>query len=244
MSSRKCVAIVGSTTTPDTPEYPIGTLLRKVAHKMFHEFGWDITSGRAPGADTFAEEGVGDPETVRNYFLEGRLHLFLPQEGFKGRDFGTVITNPQELAQARQILLEKVYSAVGKPPRAISLSDSEAHQLVGAEPAIRRNFTRNVFQILRRNLDNPVDRVVCWTPDGCIGPDTYKPGKRKPDGTKEGTGGTGIAICLAHAYGIKVMNAEREDHRRILCDFVGMDYFDRPAPAKEPEHNTQVGFEF
>lgn len=53
---------------------------------------------------------------------------------------------------------------------------------------IKRLHARNCMQILGRNLDEPVDFVVCWTEDG--GP----------------TGGTGQAIRLAMANDIPIYN--------------------------------------
>lgn len=47
---------------------------------------------------------------------------------------------------------------------------------------------RNSMIVLGRDLNDPVDFVVCWTPGGAI------------------TGGTGQALRIAGAYGIPVFN--------------------------------------
>lgn len=57
-------------------------------------------------------------------------------------------------------------------------------------------MARNCFQILGEKLDNPVNFVVCWTPDGV----------EEGTATSRLTGGTGQAIRVASASDIKVYN--------------------------------------
>lgn len=57
---------------------------------------------------------------------------------------------------------------------------------------------RNVYQILGQDLETPVELVLCWTPDGA----TTK--------TTRATGGTGQAIRIANAHGIRVRNLQKE----------------------------------
>lgn len=56
------------------------------------------------------------------------------------------------------------------------------------------------YQILGRDLSDPVDFVVCWTPDGC---ESEKERSRA-------SGGTGQAIALASRLGIPVFNLARD----------------------------------
>lgn len=64
---------------------------------------------------------------------------------------------------------------------------------------VKKLHGRNAFQVLGRNLDHPSKCLICWTPDGC---------ERHADrGFK--TGGTGTAISIADAYGVKVYNLKR-----------------------------------
>lgn len=60
----------------------------------------------------------------------------------------------------------------------------------------KKLHARNAFQILGATLDDPVDFVICWTPDGC---------EHHKDRTIE-TGGTGTAISIASANNIPVFN--------------------------------------
>ncbi len=62
----------------------------------------------------------------------------------------------------------------------------------------KRLHARNGMQILGRELNEPVDFVVCWTKDG--GP----------------TGGTGQAIRLAMSRDIKIYNLYFESHLQEL----------------------------
>jgi len=55
-------------------------------------------------------------------------------------------------------------------------------------PAVRKLHARNAAILLGGNLDRPVDAVVSWTPDGAV------------------VGGTGMALRMAAAYGIAVLN--------------------------------------
>jgi hypothetical protein len=60
----------------------------------------------------------------------------------------------------------------------------------------RKLHGRNSFQVLGPNLNEPSELLICWTPDGCT---THNKRTIK-------TGGTGTAISIADAYGVKVYN--------------------------------------
>ena len=55
-------------------------------------------------------------------------------------------------------------------------------------PAARKLHARNVNILLGAALDRPVDAVVAWTRDGAV------------------TGGTGMGLRIAAAYGIPILN--------------------------------------
>lgn len=67
-------------------------------------------------------------------------------------------------------------------------------------------MARNTFQIFGRNLNKPVDFVLCWTPDGC---ESYTKRTRS-------TGGTGQAIEMASRKGIPVINMANKGWRQKL----------------------------
>ena len=68
---------------------------------------------------------------------------------------------------------------------------------------------RNSMIMLGRNLDDPVDMVICWTPDGLT------------------TGGTGQALRIAQSMNIPVFNFGHGSHIEQtihICQFVkGLD---------------------
>jgi hypothetical protein len=76
---------------------------------------------------------------------------------------------------------------------------------------VRSLMARNVHQILGSTLREPSRFVVCWTPDGSL------------DGASRESGGTGMALRLAHATGgIEVFNLARPDHLQRIQTFTGL----------------------
>ena len=61
-------------------------------------------------------------------------------------------------------------------------------------------MARNTFQIFGRNLDAPVDFVICWTKDG-----------KEGHGSERPCGGTGQAVEMASLKGIPVINLKNEN---------------------------------
>ena len=70
--------------------------------------------------------------------------------------------------------------------------------------------TRNVFQVLGEDLNNPSKMLVCWTPDGA----------KETKDTSYITGGTRTAIRLANVYGVPVYNLKNEDDLKKITDFL------------------------
>ena len=70
----------------------------------------------------------------------------------------------------------------------------------------RKLHTRNVFQILGKDLETPVSVVICWTPDGCI----------NQQSRTINTGGTGTAIAIADTYHIPVLNLSHSSHIDVI----------------------------
>ena len=69
--------------------------------------------------------------------------------------------------------------------------------------AVRKLHARNAAVILGASLDRPVNAVVAWSPGGVV------------------TGGTGMAIRIAQAHGIRVLNlgsmSPREACERLVA---------------------------
>ena len=125
-----------------------------------------LRSGGANGADSAFEAGARRGN--------GQCEIFLPWKNFN--------KNTSPLFEVH----EKAFEIAATVHPHFKYMKRPAKLLVA----------RNMHQILGRNLDDPVEFVVCWTKDGCEGHETYS--------TK--TGGTGSAIALASKCDIPVYN--------------------------------------
>lgn len=215
MSSNKSFAGIGARKTPNTNEMPIGRIMSQVARILVLERNYQMTGGRAEGADSYFEAGL--IAEGRNAMEEGLFKGFLPNRPYNGHTDGILIENEESNVRARQILIEnKIYNHKpgSKIPRFITLEGKDALKLSERETSMRELHTRTVYQILREYLNDPVRMVICWTPDGATTLDEYTMGV---------TGGTGIAIALASALGIPVFNLNRQDHLDRICAFIGIE---------------------
>ena len=164
---------VGSRETP--PE--ILELMTKVA-RMLARGQWTLRTGGAVGADQAFELGwVHDLQNAGKALAE----IYLPWEGYEkhSRDmmFGCNIL-PCEENPEKYLIAEEMAAAV--------------HPNWGAcKQGARKLHTRNVYQVLGRNLKTPSKFLLAWTKL-----------------TKAGnpTGGTATAIRLAESYDIPCFN--------------------------------------
>lgn len=79
---------------------------------------------------------------------------------------------------------------------------------------VRKMMARNAMQVLGPWLNTPVQFVLCWTPDGCIG---------KATRDINVTGGTGQAIVIAEHYGIPVINMQTPGWSGVLSELLDHD---------------------
>lgn len=80
----------------------------------------------------------------------------------------------------------------------------------------KKLHARNCHQVLGGELNSRADLIVCWTPDGGI------------DGSSSKSGGTGMALRIAAAYGpVGVINLANENHlsyaQKMMSPFVFKD---------------------
>lgn len=208
--SHKTFAGIGSRKTPVRRDLPYDVIMGAVARKLVYELGWVMTSGGAEGADTYFQKGLN----IEGFDAigEGLFKLYLPWKGFNGNTRGIVMPHDKSelMHRARAKLIElNVYDKV---PRFISYEGEDRNRLTRRELAIATLHTRNVFQVLQESLEDPVNMVICYTPDKATTRAEYS----------DKTGGTGIAINLADALGKPVFNLARQDHLERICDFIGM----------------------
>lgn len=137
---------------------------------------YKLRSGGADGAD--------------DAFLSGALEsnnfeVFLPWRGFNNNptvDPNFIYNYDKELFDEASDIVRKVVPYFDK-----------------LKPSVQRLFTRNVFQVLGRDLKTPSNFLICWTEGGAS------------------KGGTRVAILVAQMYNVPVYNlANKEDYSKVL----------------------------
>lgn len=149
--------------------------------KLLIDKGYGLRSGAADGADSYFESAYNE--------LNGNKEIYIPWRGFNksSSDLYNQPSKASEIARKFHVKYD-------------DLSD-------GA----KKLMARNVQQILGKDLDNPVDFVLCWTKDGCESLKTR---------TRE-TGGTGLAISLASYLHIPVINMKNPLWKETLYSIIG-----------------------
>lgn len=122
------------------------------------EAGYTLRSGGADGADSAFERGCDE--------VRGSKEIFLPWKGFNKHS--SALCMPSQEAKNIAARIHPVWEQL-----------SHGAKLLHA---------RNIHQILGRNLQEPVEFVICWTMGGGI------------------RGGTATAMKLATEHGIQVYN--------------------------------------
>jgi hypothetical protein len=130
-----------------------------------------LRSGAANGADTYFETGCDR--------VGGSKEIYLPWPSFNGSS--SALTSPSSKAYD---LASQVHPAWAK-----------------LKHPVRRLHARNCHQILGADLNDAVQLVICWTPDGC-----EDEASRGPN-----SGGTATAIVLASRHAVPVFNLARPD---------------------------------
>jgi hypothetical protein len=131
-----------------------------------------LRSGHADGADLAFELGCDQNQ--------GNKEIFIPWNGFNGARVRNGFIVPPWTDKALEIA-------------------SKAHPTWDrCSIAAKKLHTRNVYQLLGINLNDPVDMVICWTPNAL------------------GSGGTGQAIRIAKSLGIPVFDIASQE-QAILC---------------------------
>lgn len=154
--------------------------LRVISRRM-NVLGYVVRSGGADGADTAAYEG-GFPNT----------EVYLPWEGFNG-----LTAKKGEHVNAKELdNYEKAkYMASMFHPAWDSLKD-------GAKAL----HTRNVYQVLGFNLDDPSLVLICCAP---------------PNG-KSVKGGTATAFEIAKHYKVPTYNIYEKSELRSILSLIGL----------------------
>jgi hypothetical protein len=138
-----------------------------------------MRSGHAPGADSAFEVASQNSE------------IYLPWPGFENNRplIGTYIQD--HATDAAMQLASRIHPMWER-----------------LEQGSRALHARNMHQILGRDLQSPVDFVVCYTPDGSL------------TGYGTDTGGTATALRLAYRNNIPVINIKHSEHATALAAYL------------------------
>jgi hypothetical protein len=142
-----------------------------------------MRSGRAEGADSAFEDGA-----------RPACEIFLPWPGFNSRPGQT----------------PGILPGADLDERAASFAEQLHPGWRYLKPGPRKLHTRNVFQVLGRDLESPSSFLLCWTADGA----------ESEDEASKSTGGTRTAIVLASRQSIPVINFARPRARERLDDLL------------------------
>lgn len=126
----------------------------------------------------------GGAEGADDAFERGAEYkqIFLPWNGFNGR---------QEDGASYIVPPFNEHYTLKYHPKPSSLSFTA-----------KKFMSRNAYQVLGPDLNNPVDFILCWTKDG------------------KALGGTGQAIRIANDYQIPVFNLRNEDAYSSLTTYM------------------------
>lgn len=181
---------IGSRNTP--PE--IGYWMNEIGAFMASK-GWLLRSGAASGADSEFERGCG----------EGPKEIYLPWPEFRGHQsplwWMSQHTSTTAVAIAERVWDDRYAKGnVQVPWKAL-------------KERTKKFMTRNSYQILGAQLNDPVKLVICWTPEGGY------------------TGGTAQALWLARMTTeskkieatVRVVNLQDSGHRETVRNMMKTD---------------------
>lgn len=146
--------------------------------------------------------GIGSRSTPEDVLqLMHRAAVYLGRKGYLLRSGGAVGADTAFEKGARLIAVNEggrvpeIYLADHATPEALRMAAQIHPNWQACSSYAKRLHARNCMQILGENLDEPVQFVLCWTPNA------------------EAVGGTRTAIVLAQNWGIPVLNLANPAHR-------------------------------
>lgn len=145
-----------------------------------------LRSGGADGADKAFETGASTKE------------IYLPQKGFNGNDSPLVVTDFENFDEIFEIA-----KCIHPKWDACSSNAKLLH-------------SRNVCQVLGKDLEKPSDVIICWTKDGANNRDVMP---------SISTRGTGTAIRLSERFEIPVLNIQNDEDFKMMLELVDRENF-------------------
>lgn len=177
---------VGSRETPSD----ILEVMESVGYALASQ-GWTLRSGGAVGADQAFERGMFRFAGYDGPYEWTPAELFLPWAGYEDHHKFT--------HGGLNILPSDIHLGIERQAEKIAESIHPAWE--ACKQGARKMHTRNVFQVLGKDLVTPSKMLIAWT---------------KVDKLGNPKGGTATAINLAKANGIQTFNLNiEEDYERI-----------------------------
>ena len=176
----------------ETPD-EVGRRMTRLA-KFLAERGYTLRSGAAKGADQAFEKGATKKE-----IFEGKAK-----------------TGDVEKAVAHEIH-PNLQGVMDHASRRAFLNGRNPKEAAAYAENV---MARNTNQIFGKDLDTPVDFVVCYDPSGWEG-----------EGKRPFKGGTLQAIDMAARKGIPVINMANEGWEKKLMDLLGIKETAKPTPT-------------
>jgi hypothetical protein len=141
--------------------------------------GWILRSGRSPGADQAFEAGARLGPARR----QSQLEIYIPWKGFEGATGSFEFIEPSYVCASYD-------EALGIAEQFHPAWDEYTEEA-------KKLLTRNVYQIVGKDLLTKTDFVVCWTKDGKRG------------------GGTGQALRIAEYLEIPIFDLAIHTHKQV-----------------------------
>lgn len=136
--------------------------------------------------------GIGSRETPKDICdLMTKLADNLAKLGWILRSGGA---KGADLAFERGSKKKEIFYANDATPESLVLAEKYHPNWPACSEYARKLHARNGLILLGKNLDSPVELVICWTKDG------------------KASGGTGQAIRIATSYEIPVFNLFIKEH--------------------------------
>ncbi len=164
----KYYAGIGSRDTPRLVLDVMADFAGKAAEKH-----WCLRSGNAEGADQAFHQG--------SLVHDGEVEIYLPWPKFNS-DFLRTTCQPG---------MRRPYIQDYPTARAIEMAVNRFPWVGNLKESVISLVSRNMHQILGKNLDSPVSFVICWAP--ILNATTVR-------------GGTNYAVQIAHDWSIPVKN--------------------------------------
>lgn len=181
----------------ETPEH-ILELMRKTGKALASQ-GWTLRSGGAKGADQAFEAGWWDHRMSQDAcYRADDYECYLPWDGYEDH---TRVSH-----DGCNILPSGIHFKNWEIAEGMAMAMHPAWEV--CKQGARKMHTRNIFQVLGRNLDTPSKMLIAWT---------------RFDSKGNPKGGTATAIKLAQENGIQVFNLNKpEDFARVNTWIEGM----------------------